>query len=367
MRQRFYWAVCVVSISPLSEARADYVEVTRTANVYAQPDRTSELLVRYDQPSISRGAYLTVATSERTNGYFSVVTSTGERGWIYKTLVRHFPGPTPGGTPGRGTTFYGGMPKYGGVDDIVIHVENAGYTAAYSETKLNPLWVAYRVPATQRTDACPRLRRFLTDDRTTSKVNHNDYTGAGYDRGHMAPSATIGSAYGCDAQNETYFMTNITPQLPGVNQRPWAAFEDVVSDEYAPRFGGVWVITGPVFDRDTVETLCSGVEVPVAFYTIVVREVDHRPEALAVVMTQDTAPGTPIGKLVVPIDDVESRTDLDFFSSLPDNVENAMERAVPTDVTAWDLTKPLDTSFDGTSRTPCVNERQARSEVDFDQ
>jgi len=56
-------------------------------------------------------------------------------------------------------------------------------------------------------------------------------------------------------------------------------------------FNGVWVITGPIFDPEWVYLLCSGVEIPIAFYTMIIRKIGNKPDVLAVIFDQDTQPG----------------------------------------------------------------------------
>jgi len=45
----------------------------------------------------------------------------------------------------------------------------------------------------------------------------SDYKGSGYDRGHMAASATLDNSY--DAMVESFLLSNMTPQLPGLNHQ----------------------------------------------------------------------------------------------------------------------------------------------------
>src|SRR5690606_22183704 len=77
---------------------------------------------------------------------------------------------------------------------------NTAYTSGYSSETRTPLWVAYRLDEDTPFEPAPRLSRFLRDERVADPVTHDDYTGSGYDRGHLAPSAPIGRRYGSDAQ-----------------------------------------------------------------------------------------------------------------------------------------------------------------------
>ena len=57
---------------------------------------------------------------------------------------------------------------------------------------------------------------------------HGDYTNSGFDRGHLCPSD---DRDGSDADNAvTFFMSNITPQAPDLNQQVWGDLEDFARD-----------------------------------------------------------------------------------------------------------------------------------------
>ena len=258
----------------------------------------------------------------------------------------------------------GGRPDVNAIGDTTLLLQSAGYDVVYSETKQNPLVVAYflrpRSPAD--VEPCARPPNFLTDDRTAAKIKHDDYTNTGYDRGHMAPNSAIGRRHGCEAQTETFLMSNIAPQPPGLNQRTWQVFEDVVETEYAGEFEGIWVLTGPAFNPAEIVTLCeTEVEVPVEFWKIVIRrKPDGVLDAAGVIMKKDERREVPIGTFSTTIDDIEARTGIDFFPDLPPAQELAMEAACPND--DWMLDRLLDATFSGTPRPICEEPTRARSQ-----
>jgi endonuclease G len=339
-------------------AWADYVRVDRNANVYAAANRNSAVLENIRPGESSEPIYLLLAADQLQNGYHQVHLRQGTgNGWIYKSQVRKFGGDPPGTDRSH---VYGGFPDASQVGDQIIRLQNAAYVVGYSETKSNPLWVAYRLGRDQG-HSCPRLTRFLTDDRTQARVTHNDYTNAGYDRGHMAPSHNIGSRYGCPAQNETYRMSNIAPQLAMLNQRPWGGLENLERD-FATSSSQIWVITGSIFDQVWLNRLCSGIEIPTAFYKIIVRETSGTPDVLAVIFDQDTKPGTRLSTLVKTVREIEQRTGINFLAELPDVVENAIETTRATDV-VWRLDSTLDTDFRPETRKPCLMPRIRRDQA----
>jgi len=211
-------------------------------------------------------------------------------------------------------------------------LRNEGFLVGYSDLRGNPLWVIYRleaIPADARHYRRPQ--RFERDWRTLNSIGHDDYSGSGFDRGHLAPNYAISRLYGPQAQAATFRMTNITPQRPRLNQKLWQRLEEVEIDVFAPREGELWVITGPIFDRH-IERLTSSarVDIPDAFYKIYLVPAHNgtTPRALAFIMPQGVRGDEPLDSYVVSVDEVEARSGFDFFTELDDATETRIEAEV---------------------------------------
>ena len=89
---------------------------------------------------------------------------------------------------------------------------NKTHTANWVSWQLNRSWIG----------AADRKNDFRPDDALPTawyKVRPNDYTGSGYDRGHIAPSADRTRN---DADNSnTFLMSNMVPQSPELNRGVW--------------------------------------------------------------------------------------------------------------------------------------------------
>ncbi|MCW4153299.1 DNA/RNA non-specific endonuclease [Halomonas sp. 18H] len=216
-------------------------------------------------------------------------------------------------------------------------LRNDGYLVGWSDVRVNPLWVSYQVAAVDDTRIGSRPD-FRPDWRTLWPVGTDSYSGSGYDRGHLAPNYAIAAVHGRSAQLDTFYMSNMTPQRPNLNRRLWQRLEEAVMDHFAPRFDRLQIITGPVFPdklMDNVFNRVGLVEVPEAFYKIIVAPHDEAPLALAFIMPQDVRGNEPLDDYLVSIDDIEARTGLDFFHELNDNVESVLESEIRTD--GWAL------------------------------
>jgi endonuclease G len=234
---------------------------------------------------------------------------------------------------------FSGVPKIDQAWSKMAHVlRNDAFLVGYSETLKNPLWVGYWV--TDQTQRFGKRPRFEADWRTLSYVQHHDYTGSNYNRGHLAPNYLVGSRYGRDAQKQTFLMSNITPQKPKFNQKIWQRLEEVSADKFTQHFERFYVVTGPVFDRNP-KTLRNregdtGIAIPSAFYKIFIRPTkDGTPSALAFLMPQSAPPRASLSDYVTNIDAIEARTQIDFFHTLPDEIEDQIEAS--SDPNAWHL------------------------------
>jgi endonuclease G len=248
---------------------------------------------------------------------------------------------------------YKGVPKYSGQYGGTLKIlPNIGYEAGYSEFYEDPLWSAYHIKWVPNATSPPRPKRFIADDRTDSRLTHDDYTQSDYftnpralDRGHMTPNFAIGSRFGADAQRETFFMSNICPQRATLNEQTWKYLEQVVANTYSHEFEEVWVVVGPIFNKKAHPNRLKGkASIPDAFYMIVLNETNdghgHKePSVLAVVMNQDVQGSQPLKKYVKTVDYVEQKTGLDFFYELDDNIENPLEASSPDE--SWELHQVL--------------------------
>lgn len=87
----------------------------------------------------------------------------------------------------------------------------------------------------------------MEDERIPEKfrAKMSDYFKSGYDRGHMVAAAD--AKFSQQAMNETFFLTNVAPQVgEGFNRDYWAHTEDFVR-RLTERFADVYVFTVPLY------------------------------------------------------------------------------------------------------------------------
>ncbi|RCV92715.1 DNA/RNA non-specific endonuclease [Vreelandella rituensis] len=227
-----------------------------------------------------------------------------------------------------------GTPTWESLHPTTFHrvLRNDGFLVGWSDVRVNALWVSYQLNAVEDTRIGARPN-FQADWRTLWPVGTDEYSGSGYDRGHLAPNYAIAAVHGRSAQLHTFRMSNMAPQRPDLNRQLWQRLEESVMDHFAPRFERLQVITGPVFPEsfmDNVFNRVGLVEIPEAFYKIIVVPHAETPLALAFIMPQTVRGNEPLDDYLVSIDQVEARTGLDFFPDLAQDVEQRLESRIDT-------------------------------------
>lgn len=203
-------------------------------------------------------------------------------------------------------------------------LKRKGFTLSYDSEMGTPQWVAWELTREETKGRLERTDWFEMDnDVKGKKVDYNDYSGSGYDRGHMAPAGDM--KWDMQAMEESFLMSNICPQNHALNKGSWNDLEIEIR-QWAKRYGKAYVVCGPIYepDRKIKRIGKSRVAVPHYFYKAVLIYPNKKPLALGFVFSNDGKHGT-ISQSIVSIDQLEKRTGLDFFSALPDDEENALE------------------------------------------
>jgi len=137
--------------------------------------------------------------------------------------------------------------------------------------------------------------------------------------------------YGDQAGKDSFYTSNICPQLALLNQRGWLTLEEACT-EFARDYDVAWIYTGPIYGEHKVP-FAKGRKVPrpIAFYKIVVSpgENGQQVDVLAFRMTHEPIPrDVDLSEYLVSIREIEQETGLDFLHELPDDVENMVETSV---------------------------------------
>ena len=214
-----------------------------------------------------------------------------------------------------------------------------GYTVSYNTNWRLPNWVAYELTAAELVGDLPRESRFTDDPAIVGEATTEDYVKSGYDRGHMAPAADMKWSEG--AMHESFYMTNICPQIHGLNAGDWKDLEEHVRT-MATKHDHIYVCCGPIVSSTqyTIGRYSDArVVIPDAFFKVLLRKKASGDWTAIGFEMYNVAGNYPLAAYALSIDSLESLTGLDFFYNLPDSIETVVERSYS--LTDWDLTATM--------------------------
>jgi len=238
-------------------------------------------------------------------------------------------------------------------------VKHTYYSLSYNEKFEQANWVYYTLTDEMvNGGGVERSNKFKVDQMVPSgSAKSSDYTKSGYDRGHLCPAADMG--FSLASMEESFLMSNISPQAPDFNRGIWKELETEVR-KWAKKERKIYIVTGPVFKDNKGTIGADQVLVPGYFFKIIYEETDE-PKIIAFVFPNRKS-DRPLTDFAVPVDEAEKLTGFDFFSQLPDEIENKLENRV--DFSVW---------FDGqvnpepitTKQLPVSEKMQESAKSDF--
>ncbi|MEZ4300608.1 MAG: DNA/RNA non-specific endonuclease [Polyangiaceae bacterium] len=214
----------------------------------------------------------------------------------------------------------------------------SGYVLSYDGSRKVPRWVSWELNASYLGTA-PRQDDFRTDNTFPAALPQaklSDYSGSGYDRGHLCPSAerTLTVA----ANSQTFYLTNMVPQAPNSNQGPWASLENEVR-KLATQGRELFITAGSVFGAST-KSVGKGVRVPESMFKVIVvldavgqgaASVTASTRVISVMVPNDNAKvskSAPWRKFRVSVDTIEAQTGYDLLSDVDPAIQSVVESQV---------------------------------------
>ena len=216
------------------------------------------------------------------------------------------------------------------------------FSVVYDTNIYHPLWIAYPLcrgnirGSGSRQDAWGIFDPNIPTEKQL--YMKSSYYG-NYDRGHMLPSASrLGSN---DDNRQTFYPTNMSPQLAGLNQQKWAGIEGQVRG-WGEGCDTLYVVTGAVFrtvggNESVSYTQCRSdsskdVAIPNYYYKALLQRrgtgANSQYQALAIWVPHKAASGKATLNDAITIDELEERTGIDFFPNLGDAIETAVESTI---------------------------------------
>ena len=226
-----------------------------------------------------------------------------------------------------------GVPKTGVNEQIVSHL---AYTLSYNEDHEQANWVMHIILPAIATGNASRSNDFREDPLVTSGSSIEkdyflkelkadgtyEYDGFGYDRGHLAPSADF--RWSEKALSESYFYSNMSPQLGDFNRLKWAELENWMREYVTKHNTSLIIVTAPVLNSSLpkLERGVNDISIPNYFVKVAL---DVKNERGVGFILPHKKIKNPLESFMVSIDSIEQILGYDLFSKLDDKLENAIE------------------------------------------
>ena len=220
------------------------------------------------------------------------------------------------------------------------------FALSYNNSNGTPTWVSWRVRQADLGSA-PRKPAFDFDATLPfgfRVVTHKDYSGSGFDRGHMCPHSD--RAANQDSSFATFVMTNIIPQAPNVNRKAWAQLESYCRELVVREHDRLYITSGPAGQggrgsKGAAQTLAGGkVVVPAECWKIIVvlpdddsaddlSKINANTRVISVDMPNDqSAVGEEWASFRISPADIERKTGYRFFDRVQPDIAEILRQSI---------------------------------------
>ncbi len=230
---------------------------------------------------------------------------------------------------------YGNPSNAGANDKDNYLIVGEGSVISYNDSRGTANWIAWRTTRNDLGNSIPRPD-FRHDPRLPAvfePVEYYDYSGSGYDRGHLVPSADRFANK--KLNNETFYLTNIMPQTPALNQKPWEKLESEIRSLVRARNGfDAYQIAG---GYGSLPTKKGRLTAPTNCWKVVVliprgadpAAINERTRIIAVDMPNTKGiEDRPWRSFSTTVRAIEEKTGYDLFSALPKELQDKIETRI---------------------------------------
>ena len=209
-------------------------------------------------------------------------------------------------------------------------VKHDYYTLSYNEKYEQAEWVAYELKKSYLRSSDFERPYFIEDPKVkTGSADWRNYKKSGYDKGHLCPAGDM--EFAINAYNDTFFTSNISPQVHDFNGGVWNRLEQKTR-YWAAKYDGIYVITGGVLKSSLKTIGKEKVSVPIYFYKILLDNTNGEFKMVGFLVPNEKS-DKPLYSFVVSVDSLEKMTGIDFFPKLDDKTENRLEKS--SDYKSW--------------------------------
>ncbi len=213
-------------------------------------------------------------------------------------------------------------------------IEKHQYVLSYNNSKGTPNWVSWQLNQSWLGDT-ERQNNFRPDDTLPTdfvRITPSIYSGSGYDKGHVTPSADRTKTK--EDNSSTFLMTNMMPQTPDNNRNTWESLESY-SRELVRNGKELYIIAGPSGSQG--QALKDKVTIPKSTWKIVIvlnspgsgiNGITASTRVIAVNIPNEQEINNDWRTYKVSVDELEKLTGYDFLSNVSPNIQASIESKV---------------------------------------
>ena len=216
------------------------------------------------------------------------------------------------------------------------------FSMEYDKSKKHSLWIAFRFDnQSGQTNVGRADEPFDFDPSKSIPVENqrerSDFGAKGYDRGHICASAD--RLYSSEANVQTFYYTNMSPQKNSFNTGVWLDLEAKVQNWGRSNTfrDTLYVVKGGTIDKENqIWTYISNDKtkpVPKYYFMAILCKKGDTYKSIGFWMDQSISGKPSLSSCAKTIDELEDLTGFDFFHNLPDKLENAVESQYA--ISAW--------------------------------
>lgn len=242
--------------------------------------------------------------------------------------------------------------------------EVLNYAMEWNSEKRHAVWVAFSFDNVTRQNTTGRNEEWAADPLVPEGTcpTEADHKNDGFDKGHLC--ASNDRKFSAEANEQTYYYSNMSPMMSSFNGGFWASFEMLVQDwGRSATYDKVYVTKGGTLDQllvnftgtqngndgvlpktDAKGMTIHGLPCPKYYFMAVLAEEGDNFHAIGFWMEHrddygyeydEFVPSDVMKKYALSIDELEKNTGLDFFCNLPDTIEDEVESAWSEADWAW--------------------------------
>lgn len=212
--------------------------------------------------------------------------------------------------------------------------ENITYSISFNSERQHSRWVAFTFDNSNRSKNVGRSDNFQADpdflgEYTMTKQQIN---GNGYQRGHLV--ASYDRVYSREANEQTFYMSNMSPQIGKFNTGLWNDLEYKINEKGSgwgcnPNFADtLYVVKGGTIAEGLYTSKGTCPTVPKYYFMALLRLKDKTYYGIAFWLEHKEKLNGTVMDYAITIDELEERTGIDFFCNLNDKLENAVESTI---------------------------------------